>query len=313
MANCLPFGFVPFVSGVSRFFIFFVPSFSFKVFQSAPLPTVQESVVPKAQCFWQWKHVETGHTVIPTVPYYCHTGHTQFRCDFSSDFSSIFAEAVIVRLWVEKWKLVTCNLQAQCVNSHIYIYIYTYIYRHLERCILDFHFFFESTTTQWGWPKQIQESVPQAWLFLAEGSEGENKSIWPSQICRDLMGSHGICAFEPWASSNLSAGQLRYGDDNSMSQQVRSKVFVGHMDRDPRYLGRDDRYKINTFSATFFSIFVNTLMLGRWPMLTHDPWPPVAWKLDGQWMVNNHHISTSQNSGLMGTSVGWMALVLATL
>ena len=98
MANCLPFGFVPFVSGVSRFFIFFVPSFSFKVFQSAPLPTVQESVVPKAQCFWQWKHVETGHTVIPTVPYYCHTGHTQFRCDFSSDFSSIFAEAVIVRL-----------------------------------------------------------------------------------------------------------------------------------------------------------------------------------------------------------------------
>lgn len=122
MANCLPFGFV---SGVSRLF---VPSFSFKMFQSAPLPTVQESVVPKAQCFWQWKHVETGHTVIRTVPYYCHTGHAQFRCDFSSDFSSIFAEAVTVRLWVEKWKLVTCNLQAQCVNSHIYIYMYILTY-----------------------------------------------------------------------------------------------------------------------------------------------------------------------------------------
>jgi hypothetical protein len=41
---------------------------------------------------------------------------------------------------------------------------------------------------------------------------------------------------------------------------------------DPRFLWEiwttetprwDDRYKINTFSATFFSIFVNTLMLGR--------------------------------------------------
>ena len=276
------------------------------MFQSAPLPTVQESVVPKAQCFWQWKHVETGHTVIPTVPYYCHTGHTQFRCDFSSDFSSIFAEAVTVRLWVEKWKLVTCNLQAQCVNSHIYIY--TYIYRHLERCILDFHFFFESTTTQWGWPKQIQESVPQAWLFLAEGSEGENKSIWPSQICRDLMGSHGICAFEPWASSNLSAGQLRYGDDNSMSQQVRSKFFVGDMDdRDPP-LGRQvqDQH-ILSHVLLHFRQHIDARQV------THDPWPLVAWKLDGQWTVNNHHISTSQNSGLMGTSVGRMALVLATL